>query len=143
MEAAPKVRAEPNVSPVRRLTTPVPAMDMVMIGRSAYLSDISRVAERSVRTSCLQVGITAVSYTHLDVYKRQLQGCVANMYAGNPVCCLVNPFLGHEAEGIAPAEKAKKVMVIGGGVAGLCAAFIAQEKGHQVTLYEASDKRCV
>ena len=38
-----------------------------------------------------------------------LQGCVANMYAGNPVCCLVNPFLGHEAEGIAPAEKAKKV----------------------------------
>ena len=69
-----------------------------------------------------------------------IQGCVANMYAGNPVCCLVNPFLGHEAEGIAPAEKAKKVMVIGGGVAGLCAAFIAQEKGHQVTLYEASDK---
>ena len=62
------------------------------------------------------------------------------MYAGNPVCCLVNPFLGHEAEGIAPAEKAKKVMVIGGGVAGLCAAFIAQEKGHLVTLYEASDK---
>lgn len=31
-------------------------------------------------------------------------------------------------------------MVIGGGVAGLCAAFIAQEKGHQVTIYEASDK---
>ncbi len=30
-------------------------------------------------------------------------------------------------------------MVIGGGVAGLCAAFIAQEKGHEVTLYEAGD----
>ncbi len=38
-----------------------------------------------------------------------LQGCVANMYAGNPICCLVNPFLGHEAEGIALAEKAKKL----------------------------------
>ena len=69
-----------------------------------------------------------------------LQGCVANKYAGNPICCLANPFLGHEAQEIAPAEKAKKVMVIGGGVAGLCAAFIAQEKGHQVTLYESSDK---
>ena len=69
-----------------------------------------------------------------------LQGCVANMYAGNPISCLANPFLGHEAQEIAPAEKAKKVMVIGGGVAGLCAAFIAQEKGHQVTLYESSDK---
>ena len=51
LEAAPKVRAEPNVSPVRRLTTPVPAMDMVMIGRSAYFSDISRVADSSVITS--------------------------------------------------------------------------------------------
>ena len=69
-----------------------------------------------------------------------LQGCVANMYAGNPICCLTNPFLGHEAEPIAKTENPKKVMVIGGGVAGLCAAFIAQEKGHQVTLYEASDK---
>ena len=29
-------------------------------------------------------------------------------------------------------------MVIGGGVAGLCA-FIAKEKGHEVTLYEAGD----
>lgn len=65
-----------------------------------------------------------------------LQGCVANMYAGNPICCLVNPFLGHESAPIAKTENPKKVMVIGGGVAGLCAAFICQEKGHQVTLYE-------
>ena len=69
-----------------------------------------------------------------------LQGCVANMYAGKPLCCLVNPFLGHEKEGMVPAEHAKKVMVIGGGVAGLCAAFTAHERGHQVTLYEATDK---
>lgn len=68
-----------------------------------------------------------------------LQGCVANMYAGNPICCLTNPFLGHEAEGITQTEKPKNVMVIGGGVAGLCAAFIAQERGHKVTLYEQSD----
>lgn len=68
-----------------------------------------------------------------------LQGCVANMYAGKPICCLTNPFLGHEAEGLKKAEKSKKVMVIGGGVAGLCAAFVARERGHEVSLYESGE----
>ncbi len=69
-----------------------------------------------------------------------LQGCVANMYKGEPICCLVNPFLGHEAEGLKKAEQSKKVMVIGGGVAGMCAAFIAARRGHDVSLYESADK---
>ena len=68
-----------------------------------------------------------------------LQGCVPNMYQGKPLRCLTNPFLGHECEGMKKAEKAKKVMVIGGGVGGLCAAFVAAERGHEVTLYEAGD----
>lgn len=66
-----------------------------------------------------------------------LQGCVANMYAGKPICCLVNPFLGHESEKIESVPKKKKVMVIGAGVAGLCAAFVARERGHEVSVYEA------
>ena len=39
----------------------------------------------------------------------------------NLFCCLVNPVLGREVEGLPKAEKAKKVYVIGGGVAGMCA----------------------
>lgn len=66
-----------------------------------------------------------------------LQGCVANMYAGKPICCLVNPFLGHESEKIESAPKKKKVMVIGAGVAGLCVAFVARERGHEGSVYEA------
>lgn len=68
-----------------------------------------------------------------------LQGCVANMYAGNPICCLTNPVLGREVEGFPMAEKPKKVYVIGGGVAGMCAAETAQRRGHDVTLFESSD----
>jgi NADPH-dependent 2,4-dienoyl-CoA reductase/sulfur reductase-like enzyme len=69
-----------------------------------------------------------------------LQGCVANMYKGQPICCLTNPVLGREVEGLPMAEVSKKVYVIGGGVAGMCAAFTAQQRGHKVTLFEASDK---
>lgn len=36
--------------------------------------------------------------------------------------------------------KVKKVYVIGGGVAGMCAAFTAKRRGHDVTLFEATDK---
>ena len=68
------------------------------------------------------------------------RACVANMYKGEPICCLVNPFLGHEAQGYPKAEKSEKVMVIGGGVAGMCAAFVAAERGHDVSLYESTDK---
>lgn len=67
-----------------------------------------------------------------------LQGCVYNMYQGNPVKCLVNPFLGHEAE-VKPAEVSKKVIVVGGGVGGMLAGYTAAMRGHDVTLFEATD----
>ncbi len=60
------------------------------------------------------------------------------------ISCLINPSAGREFEWggdrFTPADKPKKVLVIGGGVAGLEAARVAAERGHQVTLAEASDK---
>lgn len=67
-----------------------------------------------------------------------LQGCVFNMYQGKPITCLVNPFLGRESE-IKPAVVLKKVMVVGAGVGGMFAAWLAAKRGHDVTLFEASD----
>lgn len=68
-----------------------------------------------------------------------LQGCVANMYQGKPIRCLTNPCLGHESEPPAKAEQPRRIAVVGGGPAGMVAAFTAAERGHDVTLYEKND----
>jgi len=61
------------------------------------------------------------------------------------ISCLVNPSAGREWEwggdgGQKPAAKPRRVLVVGGGVAGMEAARIAAERGHRVTLAEASGR---
>jgi 2,4-dienoyl-CoA reductase-like NADH-dependent reductase (Old Yellow Enzyme family)/thioredoxin reductase len=56
---------------------------------------------------------------------------------GEGVTCVVNPALGKEkAYQIKPVRKVKKVVVIGGGPAGMQAAIVAAQRGHKVTLLE-------
>ena len=56
--------------------------------------------------------------------------------------CAVNPLIGRELEGmeVTPALRRKKVLVAGGGVAGLEAAITAARRGHEVILCEKSDR---
>jgi len=54
-----------------------------------------------------------------------------------PISCSVNPFLSREAKyPFIPAEVPKKVMVVGGGLAGMETAIYLAERGHRVSLYE-------
>jgi len=69
------------------------------------------------------------------------QGCLDNGFRLQPATCLVNPRSGLEGEyQITPAPNPKKVLVIGGGPAGMKAACTAAERGHTVTLIEKSDR---
>lgn len=68
--------------------------------------------------------------------------CMAERPTTGTRRCAVNPLIGRECEGtdIAPAAIKKRVVVVGGGVAGMKAALTAAQRGHQVTLLEKSDK---
>jgi len=67
------------------------------------------------------------------------QGCLDHILMNQPVQCLVNARAGREKDyPQVPADRQKKVLVIGGGVAGLEAARVAALRGHQVVLHEAT-----
>ena len=70
-----------------------------------------------------------------------LQGCVGALYTGDPFRCTVNPEMGREyIYSYNDGVPAKRVMVVGGGVAGMEAAYAAAKRGHHVSLYEKKDK---
>jgi len=70
-----------------------------------------------------------------------MQGCESRVIAQLPVRCTVNPRTGRENEfAITPAPEKKKVFVAGGGPAGMEAAIVAAQRGHDVTLFEKADR---
>ena len=64
-------------------------------------------------------------------------GCIGRLYTGMPMYCSVNPAIRDPSLGdLAPADAPGKIVVVGGGVAGLEAARAAALRGHRVVLFE-------
>jgi len=69
------------------------------------------------------------------------QACLDAIFTGRTATCLVNPRAGRETElNWGPAERPKRIAVVGGGPGGMACAEVAAERGHAVTLFEASDR---
>ncbi|MFJ9076358.1 FAD-dependent oxidoreductase [Streptomyces sp. NPDC102278] len=67
------------------------------------------------------------------------QACLDHTFSGKITSCLVNPRACHETELVlSPTQLKKSVAIVGAGPAGLACAVSAAERGHAVTLYEAS-----
>jgi 2,4-dienoyl-CoA reductase-like NADH-dependent reductase (Old Yellow Enzyme family)/thioredoxin reductase len=68
------------------------------------------------------------------------EGCIDRIYTGRGVTCVQNPVIGREAEwtDLPPADRSRKVVVVGGGPAGLEAARVAASRGCSVVLFEKS-----
>ena len=54
--------------------------------------------------------------------------------------CVLNPYERHAYKELLPTEDPKKIVVIGGGIAGMELARVAKLRGHEVEIYEKSDK---
>lgn len=106
-------------------------VDMVVMGRAQYADPqfLNKVREGRLEDIDYCVGCD--------------QGCLDGF--ANPNCphvtCLINPAVGREKElAIVKTEKPETVLIAGGGIAGMEAALVLKQRGHNPILCEASDK---
>ncbi|PBP93479.1 NADPH-dependent 2,4-dienoyl-CoA reductase [Pseudomonas congelans] len=69
------------------------------------------------------------------------QACLDHTFGGKLTSCLVNPRACHETElNYLPTLQVRKIAVVGAGPAGLAAATVAAQRGHEATLFDSASE---
>ena len=121
---------------------------------AAKISDVA-TARHAVASGLLDmVGMTRAHIADPHIVRKVLAGreehirpcvgatyCLDRIYQGEAALCIHNPSTGRELtmpHDMSPAKASKKIVIIGAGPAGLEAARVARERGHNVTVFEAA-----
>jgi 2,4-dienoyl-CoA reductase-like NADH-dependent reductase (Old Yellow Enzyme family) len=142
---------EAIAGPVAPMRAAIPGVPLIGTTRVADLD----AAERLVGSGAVDlVGMTRAMIADPDLAAKAAagrdtevipcvgcnQGCIGHYHAGLPIACIVNPRTGRERTLPRPgrAGAPRRVLVAGGGPAGVAAALEAAAAGHEVVLAERS-----
>jgi len=138
----------PNAAAIKQaVSVPVIAVGRIndpLVGEMALASgqcDLVAMARASLADPCLPRKLAEGRRDEINRCIGCLQGCIGEFAKGRIVRCMVNPMTGMEGEyDLSPASDPKTVFIAGGGVAGCEAAIAAAMRGHDVTIFEKSDR---
>lgn len=128
------------------------AVSVPVIATGRY--NTPQAAEEALRTGAADaIGMTRAMITDPDMPRKVIenriddiracigcvQACIGHFQKGAPVSCIQYPEAGRELTlgSYGPAAASRRILVAGGGPAGMKAAAVAAARGHQVTLCEA------
>ena len=121
------------VTLVGKLDDPADALRMVEEGNC----DLVAIGRQLIADPAWAAKVADDRYDNVIPCLHCGEGCLGSLLQGRRLGCDVNPAVGKEAVwAIKEAPIKKKVLIIGGGPAGMEAAKVAKLQGHNVTLYE-------
>jgi N-methyl-L-proline demethylase len=124
---------------------------------AARIPDVATARHAIASGKVDMVGMTRAHMTDPHLVRKLIEGrehdirpcvganyCLDRIYQGGAAYCIHNPATGRESEGmphdIAPAKVKRRIVIVGAGPAGMEAARVAAERGHEVIVFEAADR---
>ncbi|MFB6466809.1 FAD-dependent oxidoreductase [Cytobacillus sp. Hz8] len=122
---------------VSRINDPLIAESILVAG----IADFTAMGRASLADPELPNKTAEGKYDEIVTCIGCTQGCLKRLFEDVSLQCLVNPALGRERElEVKPADVKKKVVIAGGGPAGMEAAIVAAQAGHEVHLFEKDSR---